>query len=179
MTYEEEDNIVYGGMYYVGTTYTKPTNKTPYVTDQYPDTTRTTVYTEGDVSIANMSIQDIMAWERYINEEPNAFDDYQGEAAKFAIYPTLGHPIVYPALGLAGEAGEVAEKVKKLMRDSGGVVTEEFKKSLTKELGDVLWYISEIAAGIGIKLSEVADANIDKLNDRAERNVINGSGDNR
>lgn len=106
-------------------------------------------------------------------------DYYQMAAQQTAVYPTLGHPIVYPALGLAGEAGEVAEKVKKLCRDRDGVIDPEFKTLLKKELGDVLWYVSEVARQAGLTLSEVAEHNIEKLNSRKERGVLHGSGDER
>jgi NTP pyrophosphatase (non-canonical NTP hydrolase) len=102
------------------------------------------------------------------------FDDYQKFARSTAIYPPDAS-IVYPALGLASEAGEVAGKVKKYLRDGG-----EFPVTALKaELGDVLWYIAVLAAEFGISLSEVAQANADKLIDRASRGTLSGSGDNR
>jgi NTP pyrophosphatase (non-canonical NTP hydrolase) len=107
------------------------------------------------------------------------FNDYQDRAAKFAIYPTLGQPIVYPALGLNGEAGEVAEKVKKLVRDTDGTITEDFRKAICKELGDALWYISETARQAGLSLEDVAAGNLAKLDERLNNGTINGSGDNR
>ena len=106
-------------------------------------------------------------------------NDYQRLAKETAVYPTLGHAIVYPALGLAGEAGEVAEKVKKAMRDDNLFITEERKQQLKKELGDVLWYVSETARQAGLTLEEIATHNYAKLKDRKERNVINGHGDER
>lgn len=107
------------------------------------------------------------------------FDDYQSETGKTAVYPKLMHGSVYPALGLAGEAGEVAEKVKKLVRDDEGQVSEDKLEDVKKELGDVLWYVSQIASEFDLSLGEVAEANIAKLRDRAERGKIKGSGDNR
>lgn len=101
--------------------------------------------------------------------------DYQKYARTFANY---SNP-VYAVLGLSGESGEVAEKYKKMIRDNNGVITEEFKKQITLELGDVLWYISNIAQDLDIRLDDIAQANIDKLTDRKMRGVINGSGDNR
>ena len=80
---------------------------------------------------------------------------------------------------MVGEAGEVAEKVKKVIRDEGGVFTEEKKVELAKELGDVLWYIANIAADIDMELNLIATMNLDKLASRAERNKLSGSGDNR
>lgn len=106
------------------------------------------------------------------------FKDYQSEAAKTAIYPSQ-HKGIYPVLGLTGEAGEVAEKVKKLIRDKKGIADEEFKAMLEKELGDVLWYISAIATDYGLSLNKIAENNILKLLDRQKRNVLQGSGDNR
>ena len=103
-------------------------------------------------------------------------NEYQKEAKKTAIYPS---PIIYPALGLCGEAGEVAEKVKKVLRDNKGLFTDEKRKEIAKELGDVLWYISNTASDIGFSLEEVAQGNIDKLKSRQQRDKISGSGDNR
>jgi NTP pyrophosphatase (non-canonical NTP hydrolase) len=85
----------------------------------------------------------------------------------------------YPALGLAGEAGEVAEHVKKSIRDDGGVVTPERREALGKELGDVLWYLAQLATELELDLDEVADANLQKLRSRQLRGVLSGSGDDR
>ena len=101
------------------------------------------------------------------------FNEYQEEASKTAIYPEQ-YKIVYPTLGLAGEAGEVAEKVKKHIRD--GVLNVD---DLKKELGDVLWYLAAIASDLGLNLDEVAEANLQKLRSRQARGVISGNGDNR
>ena len=101
------------------------------------------------------------------------FDEYQKAAKKTAIY----NDALYPILGLASEAGEVAGKVKKYIRDGGDYrVTYE---ELAKELGDVLWYVAAIASDIGYDLSAIAKMNIDKLSDRQNRGAIQGSGDNR
>ena len=113
------------------------------------------------------------------NEYQRALTDYQEEAHRSAQYPVLGYPIVYPTIGLTGEAGEVAEKVKKLCRDHNGVLNDERRTELCKELGDVLWYLAEIARQAGLTLGQVAQANIEKLADRMNRKKINGSGDNR
>ena len=108
------------------------------------------------------------------------FNEYQEAASKTAGYPEPGGiPFIYPTLGLAGEAGEVAEKIKKVIRDEGGVVTDAKRDEIKKELGDVLWYVSEIARQLGLQLDDVATANIAKLASRKERGVISGSGDNR
>lgn len=87
--------------------------------------------------------------------------------------------IVYLALGLNGESGEVAEKVKKIVRDQAGKLTDFDRVEIGKELGDVLWYLAMLAEELGISLEEVAQGNIDKLISRKERGVIHGSGDNR
>ena len=101
------------------------------------------------------------------------FEEYQEQARSTAIYPR-DRAIVYPALGLTGEAGEVAEKVKKWIRD--GTLDKE---SIAKELGDVLWYIAALSGDLGISMDEIASQNIRKLQDRASRGKIQGSGDNR
>lgn len=107
------------------------------------------------------------------------FDDYQDKALATAIYP-IDSEIVYPALGLNGEAGEVAEKVKKVIRDQGGDFSDPVTVlEITKELGDVLWYLSAIASDLGMKLSDVARINLDKLENRRKLKQLKGSGDNR
>ena len=103
--------------------------------------------------------------------------DYQRLSRRTATYPGAGENIVYPTLGLAGEAGEVAEKVKKLLRDDAGVMTDERLQALAGELGDVLWYVAQVATEAD--LEEVAQANLDKLLSRQERGVLSGSGDSR
>lgn len=103
---------------------------------------------------------------------------YQQAALRTAIYPE-DKRIVYPALGLNGEAGEVAEKVKKVYRDSNGVYTDEKREEIAKELGDVLWYVAVCARDIGYSLEEVGQMNISKLASRMERGKISGDGDNR
>lgn len=90
-----------------------------------------------------------------------------------------GDTVVYPALGLANEAGEVLGKLKKVYRDHGGHVTPEIKMALTKELGDVLWYVSEIAVQLDIDLGDVAMGNLHKLFGRLEAGTIQGDGDSR
>jgi len=109
-----------------------------------------------------------------LDEEVNALDDYQKECLKLAIFPK-DKALVYLGLKLAGEAGEVAEKIGKNIRD-GGQLDD---LGLAKELGDVMWYIAVLAEHLGYDLSEIADINIKKLNDRKDRNVLGGSGDNR
>jgi NTP pyrophosphatase (non-canonical NTP hydrolase) len=107
------------------------------------------------------------------------FKEYQTESRTTALYPNKDNNFVYPTLGLVGEAGEIAEKVKKILRDADGVVSEETKELIKKELGDVLWYIAQLSTELGLDLDEVAAANIEKLKSRKERNVLHGSGDNR
>ena len=96
-----------------------------------------------------------------------------------AQYPTITSSLIYPVLGLTGEAGEVAEKVKKIFRDQGGVITNADRDALKKELGDTLWYLAQIATELGIPLADVATDNIKKLSSRRERGTIGGNGDDR
>ncbi|OGY56975.1 MAG: hypothetical protein A2119_01155 [Candidatus Colwellbacteria bacterium GWA2_46_10] len=91
----------------------------------------------------------------------------------------MGNNFVYPVLGLAGETGEVAEKIKKILRDKDGVVSDEDREEIKKELGDVLWYLSRLSAEMGLSLEDVAQSNIEKLFSRLERGKIQGEGDNR
>jgi NTP pyrophosphatase (non-canonical NTP hydrolase) len=87
--------------------------------------------------------------------------------------------LAYPALGLAGEAGEVAEQIKKSIRDDGGEVTEERLAAIAKELGDVMWYVAQLATELGLELDEIAGLNLEKLRSRQLRGVLAGSGDDR
>ncbi len=105
-------------------------------------------------------------------------DEYQQQALETAIYPE-GQRIVYPTLGLTGEAGEVADKVKKVIRDNNLQFTDERKREIAKELGDVMWYCATLAHDLGYRLDEIARMNVEKLRSRLERNRIQGSGDNR
>lgn len=104
-------------------------------------------------------------------------DEYQQAALETAVYPEE-YRIIYPALGMTGEAGEVADKVKKVIRDYGSF-TDERKREIVKEIGDVLWYCATLANDLGYTLEEVGIMNIEKLKSRKERGVIRGSGDNR
>jgi len=104
---------------------------------------------------------------------------YQARAADTAQYPDVGSNPIYPTLGLCGEAGEVADKVKKVMRDQGGVFGEQVRADLALELGDVLWYVARLASELNLSLEAVAEGNLAKLASRAARNVIAGSGDQR
>ena len=105
--------------------------------------------------------------------------EYQELSRRTATYPGAGDNIVYPTLGLAGEAGEVAEKVKKLLRDDDGVLSDERREALAGELGDVLWYVAQVATEAGLDLEEIAQGNLDKLLSRQQRGVLSGSGDSR
>lgn len=104
-------------------------------------------------------------------------NDYQDQANDTAIYPTSAR-LTYPALGLTGEAGEVADKVKKLIRDQKELTAQE-RVEIAKEVGDVLWYIAAMARDLGIDMETMARMNLEKLASRAERGVVGGSGDNR
>ena len=104
---------------------------------------------------------------------------YQKESRKTALYPDVGNNAIYPTLGLVGEAGEVADKVKKILRDKQGLFDDDSKEAIKFELGDVLWYISQLSSELGYELEEVANSNLEKLNSRMVRGQIQGSGDNR
>ena len=105
-------------------------------------------------------------------------DMYQQVAKQTAIYPRE-QAIIYPTLGLTGEAGEVANKVKKIIRDDGNKINESLVQEISAEIGDCLWYISVLADDIGCKLSDIANANLVKLANRKEKGTIRGSGDTR
>lgn len=104
--------------------------------------------------------------------------EYQRLSRRTAEYPREAW-LAYPALGLAGEAGEVAEHAKKALRDDGGEVTTERRAAIAKELGDVLWYVAQLASELGLDLNEIAQVNLDKLLSRQRRGVLSGSGDER
>lgn len=107
-------------------------------------------------------------------------NEYQQRAISTAIYPGQNtvNGLIYTVLGL-GEVGELQGKVKKILRDDKGVVTEEKRQALIGELGDVLWYVAATAIELGVSLESVAQANIEKLESRQQRGVLTGSGDNR
>jgi len=107
------------------------------------------------------------------------FDEYQKVSRKTAIYPNKGKNYIYPTLGLVGEAGEVAEKVKKLIRDGRGKITSGFRKEIEKEMGDVFWYLAQLATELNLSLDFIAKKNIKKLLSRKKRGKLHGSGDNR
>ena len=105
-------------------------------------------------------------------------NDFQHKARETALYPKE-HGLTYCALGLTGEAGEVADKIKKIIRDKGGVVSADDRIALAKELGDVLWYIANLSFELNLALDFVAKKNVEKLASRKNRGVISGSGDDR
>ncbi|MEW5828926.1 MAG: nucleoside triphosphate pyrophosphohydrolase family protein [Chloroflexota bacterium] len=107
------------------------------------------------------------------------FDEYQTKSRKTAGYPAIGHPVIYPALGLVNEAGEVAGKIKKVFRDKGGEISDETRSALKAELGDVLWYVAQVCTELGLSLDEVAGYNLEKLYSRLERGTLRGDGDDR
>jgi len=104
--------------------------------------------------------------------------EYQRQSRRTAEYPREAW-LAYPALGLAGEAGEVAEHVKKAIRDDGGTLSDERRAAMSKELGDVLWYLAQLATEIELDLNEIAEQNLEKLFSRQRRGVLSGDGDER
>ena len=107
------------------------------------------------------------------------FREYQLKAKETAIFPEKENAFIYASLALTGEAGEVAEKIKKIWRDKNKKVSTEDKLEIKKELGDVLWYLSQLAEELDIDFDDVAQSNLAKTHSRQERNVIHGAGDNR
>jgi NTP pyrophosphatase (non-canonical NTP hydrolase) len=112
------------------------------------------------------------------------FDEYQRRAIKTDLFggkpqPVDSHAFLAQLLGLMGEAGEISEKFKKIIRDQDAKLTKENKQEIKKELGDLLWYISVVSTYLGLKLDDVATFNIDKLASRLERGKLRGKGDNR
>jgi len=107
-------------------------------------------------------------------------DLYQVDAHSTSLNTEIhGDKVLYPALGLTNEAGEVAGKLKKLFRDKGGEYSDEFKEVIIKELGDVLWYVAEVCTQLDISLDHVAYKNLVKLGKRKEEGKIQGDGDDR
>ena len=108
------------------------------------------------------------------------FSDYQTGAMSTAIYPGKGEGNwTYPALGLAGETGEISEKLKKALRDEDGVVSDERRMAIKKELGDVLWYVAALSTELGLDMQEIAEENLAKLAKRKVEGKLKGDGDNR
>ena len=113
--------------------------------------------------------------ERYKDMDVNV---YQDKAVATAIYPET-HKITYPALGMAGEAGEVANKVKKIIRDGKKSLPDDWQEQLASEIGDVLWYCAALARDLDMSLATIMAANLDKLKTRQEQGTLGGSGDKR
>lgn len=107
------------------------------------------------------------------------FKEYQEKSRKTALYPNVGNNFIYPVIGLSGETGEVSEKIKKVIRDKNGIIDDETRDAIKKELGDVLWYVSQLATELNLSLDEIAEKNIEKLYSRMERGKLHGDGDNR
>lgn len=105
-------------------------------------------------------------------------NDYQVQAKEFATYPENAK-FAYLVMGLCGESGEVAEKFKKIIRDKNSEIDEKDREEIAKELGDVIWYVSELSRSLDLSLEEVVEMNINKLQSRKKRNKLKGSGDNR
>lgn len=107
------------------------------------------------------------------------FDDYQKKSRKTVIYPKPGKNYLFPMLGLIGEAGELANYVKKVVRDDDNKMSAETKERITKELGDVLWYLAQLCSEMKVSFSDLAEQNLDKVLSRLKRGALHGSGDNR
>jgi NTP pyrophosphatase (non-canonical NTP hydrolase) len=107
------------------------------------------------------------------------FREYQQSARTTAIYPNIGKNFIYPTLGLVGETGEIAEKIKKVIRDGNEQMTDEKRTELAKELGDVLWYLAQLSTELGLELEDIAAGNLAKLKKRQEEGKLHGNGDNR
>lgn len=136
-----------------------------------------------------MTLRDLFDDEIDFEPVHHTFDEYEEEAMQFAVYE---QDVIYPLIGLVSEAGEVADKIKKTMRDHdeidlltsplGEVYHQphyERRVAMAKELGDVLWYVTALANDLGFSLDEIASMNIEKLRDRDDRDMIHGSGDER
>ena len=108
-----------------------------------------------------------------------SYGPYQQQSRKTYRNVKTDDPIVYPTLGLVNEAGEFAGKIKKIFRDHDGEISEEVRLALRDELGDILWYLTQICTNLDLTLEEVAEANLDKLFSRQARGVIGGEGDKR
>ena len=120
-----------------------------------------------------------------VKTEEITFEEYDEalERESLIVYPDAGKQtmpaITYCVLGLCGESGEVAEKIKKILRDNGGEITDEMRMALAKEMGDVLWYWTRLCSEMGLSPSQVAEINITKLVSRRDRGAFGGSGDER
>ncbi len=115
----------------------------------------------------------------YPDDEDMTFTKYQRTVLARAKYPNVGDNITYPTLGLCGESGEFAEKLKKSMRDKDGELSPDDRLAMAKELGDVLWYVAACARELGYTLQNIAELNMEKTAGRLERGTIHGDGDDR
>jgi NTP pyrophosphatase (non-canonical NTP hydrolase) len=113
------------------------------------------------------------------DEDKLTLSEYHTRSQRRAVYPNVGDNIFYPVLGICGEAGELAEKLKKVLRDKDGRIDAEDRKAMAKELGDVLWYIAAAAGELGFDLAEIARISLEKVDGRHERGTLHGSGDDR
>ena len=107
------------------------------------------------------------------------FDEYDDRSQSRAVYPNVGDNVLYPVLGVCGEAGELAEKLKKCLRDKDGQIAGEDHRLMVKEVGDVLWYLSAVCRELGISLEHAAKVNLEKVDGRHDRGTLHGSGDDR
>jgi NTP pyrophosphatase (non-canonical NTP hydrolase) len=127
-----------------------------------------------------MTLRDLFDDDMEYEFEMKTFNEYEEEAMNTAVYDG---EVIYPTLGLLSEAGEVADKIKKMMRDEdidlGFDMSEEQRKAVALEVSDCLWYVTALASDLGYSLEDIANMNIEKLRDRKDRNAIHGSGDER
>ena len=149
----------------------KPFNGRNALVDAYQEAMDLSVYLRQAIAEQELSQKD--------ERQELTFVEYHEEAMSTAIYPQRGKNPYYPVLGLAGEAGEVAEKFKKIIRDKAGDWTEADRNEIAKELGDALWYITAVADEFDMNLTDIAARNLDKLKGRSKRNTLGGSGDDR
>lgn len=155
-------------------------------------------YTHGEKSVATEKVEQLLNKNMGTHLPSSlSFADYQRLSRRTAIYPNMGRNILYPTLGLNGESsetviglleailglvknsGNISEAVKKSQRDDAGILTHEKREQITKELGDILWYISALSWEIGVPLHVIAKNNISKLHSRKKRGKLKGSGDDR
>jgi NTP pyrophosphatase (non-canonical NTP hydrolase) len=157
----------------------EPTREETALAEELVNMTRKYNHEPDELLVGRLSYLIALNKRGHLEPENLTLHRYQYLTRGTAIYPRMGKNYVYPTLGLLGEAGEVAENIKKAQRDDGGVLTEVRKDALKKELGDVLWYVAALAAEFHFNLGDVAMENLRKLNSRKKRGKIKGSGDNR
>jgi len=141
--------------------------------------THTVSYEEIVQLVGEEGVDQYILEEGYVRYSDETFNQYQNATAQTAKYPP-SHALEYLSLGIASEAGEVAGKMKKWIRDGDSKMTrDEWVQAMSSEIGDVLWYSARLADELGLSLSQIAEDNMEKLLDRKARGVIGGSGDNR